>query len=107
MSFKRINVQEARELIKNSDALIVDVRDATSYQAGHIPDAETVDETNVGAFIQSADLARPLIVCCYHGNMSQGAAEYFNRNGFENTYSLDGGFEEWQANSIIFSAGIK
>ena len=95
MSYKRINVQEARELIEHSNAQVIDVRDPASYQAGHIPDAEAVDEVNVQAFIQSADFTRPLIVCCYHGNMSQGAADYFNRNGFEDTFSLDGGYDGW------------
>ena len=42
MSYKRINVQEARELIENSNAQVIDVRDPASYQAGHIPDAEAV-----------------------------------------------------------------
>ncbi len=96
MSFKRINVEQARELIEKNSAQVVDVRDAASYQAGHILGAEAITEVNVEAFIQRADFARPLIVCCYHGNMSQGAAEYFSRSGFQDTYSLDGGYEAWQ-----------
>lgn len=95
MSFVRINVEQARELIDKGGAQVVDVRDAASYQSGHIPGAEAIDQVNVEAFIKRADLARPLIVCCYHGNMSQGAAEYFSRSGFNQTYSLDGGYEAW------------
>ena len=99
MSYKRINVEEARELIAVNNARVVDVRDTDSYTAGRIPGAESVDDTNVRAFIEGADFDRPLIVCCYHGNMSQGAAEYFSANGFKETYSLDGGYEAWQAHS--------
>ncbi len=100
MSYRRINVDQARELIEASRARVVDVRDPDSYKAGHIPGAESVDDMNVQAFIEGADLDRPLIVCCYHGNMSQGAAEYFNTNGFKETYSLDGGYEAWQTHSV-------
>ena len=97
MSYKRINVSEARELIDEASALIVDVRDPDSYRAGHMPGATLVNEANVREFIEEADFDRPLVVCCYHGNMSQDAAEYFNAHGFKQAYSVDGGYEAWQS----------
>jgi len=103
VSYKRINVQEARDLMDNSNAVVVDVRDSASYEAGHIQGAEAVGDSNVQAFVENADFKRPLIVYCYHGNMSQGAADYFNRSGFEQTYSLDGGYETWQASGTTAS----
>ena len=103
MSYKRVSVQEAQDLIDNSNAVVVDVRDPASYQAGHLPSAESVDDSNVQAFVKNADSTRPVIVYCYHGNMSQGAADYFNRNGIEQTYSLDGGYEAWQASGTTAS----
>ena len=95
MSYKRIDVQEAQELIKENQAQVIDIRDPMSYQAGHIPNSKLVNDENVEEFLQQADKTQPLIVCCYHGNMSQGAADYFSSKGFEATYSLDGGFEAW------------
>lgn len=100
VAYTRIDVATARELIERKSAVVVDVRDPASYDAGHIPGAEAVHDSNVQAFVQTADRSRPLIVCCYHGNMSQGAAEYFSQNGFAETYSLDGGYEAWQTASI-------
>ena len=99
MAYQRIDPAKARELISARNARVVDVRDGMSFEAGHIADAELIDQTNVRQFIDTADHTRPLIVCCYHGNMSQGAADYFNQQGFEETYSLDGGYEAWQATS--------
>jgi thiosulfate sulfurtransferase len=95
LSFKRINADQAQVLMENG-ATVIDIRDAASYQSGHIPGAEHVTDANAAAFAQQADRAKPLIVCCYHGNMSQGAAEYFSRSGFGDTYSLDGGYEGWR-----------
>jgi thiosulfate sulfurtransferase len=37
-------------------------------------------------------------VYCYHGNMSQSAAAYFGEQGFEEAYSMDGGFSDWEVN---------
>ena len=96
MAFERIGIVRARELIDNHDAQIVDVRDRASYEAGHIQNARHVDEANLMEFIAGADLMRPLIVCCYHGNMSQGAADFFNSKGFQQAYSLDGGYAAWE-----------
>lgn len=96
MAFERIGIERACELIDGHNAQIVDVRDRASYEAGHIENARHVDDSNVMDFIGAADLTRPLIVCCYHGNMSQGAADFFSSKGFELAYSLDGGYEAWK-----------
>lgn len=94
MSFQRINVEQARELIA-ANALVVDIRDAHSFASGAIPGALQLNGDNVEEFIQSSDQSKPLIVCCYHGNSSQGAAQFFAQRGFEQTFSLDGGYEAW------------
>lgn len=95
MPFTRINSLQAKSLMTHDRATVVDVRDADSYRAGHIEDAVHVDAATVDAFIANADHQAPLIVCCYRGHMSQGAADYFNQRGFAHTYSLDGGFNLW------------
>ena len=99
MSYIRIDVEKARELIENG-AIVVDIRDAAWFAAGAIAGAVHIDNTNVDDFIAKSDPADPLIVCCYHGNASQSAAAYFSENGFENSYSLDGGYEAWAAQGV-------
>lgn len=94
--FKHLNAQQLIELQNHSDVQIVDIRDPQSYAMGHIPDAFLLDNNNVSQYIADADLNKPLIVCCYHGNSSQGAAQYLAEQGFSDAYSLDGGFEVWK-----------
>lgn len=98
MSFVRIDVKRAKELIVDG-AVVVDIRDAASFSAGAIAGAIHIDNTNVDDFISQADRSVPVLVCCYHGNTSQSAAAYFSENGFESSYSLDGGYEAWALNS--------
>ena len=95
--FKHINPNELAEKIKTESVQIVDIRDTQSYQMGHIPLAKHIDNANISQFLSDADHNLPLIVCCYHGNSSQGAADYFNQQGFCDVYSLDGGFELWRS----------
>lgn len=95
MSVIRINAEQARTLITEG-AVVVDIRDVHSFTAGAIPGAVHITADNVDDFIAAGNRALPLIVCCYHGNASQGAAAYFSENGFEQACSLDGGYEAWK-----------
>lgn len=99
MNFKRINHQQARDMLNDpqtgSSVQIVDIRDDESYAAGHIKGAVHLHNANIQDFIAQADLDAPLLVCCYHGHMSQSAAAYLAEQGFSDAYSLDGGYEGW------------
>lgn len=93
--FKELNPHLAQEMVEEDTANVVDIRDPGSYAAGHIPNAVSLNDGNVKEYIESADKEKPLIVCCYHGNSSRGAAEYLSQNGFKEVYSMTGGFEAW------------
>ncbi|PIQ96470.1 MAG: thiosulfate sulfurtransferase, partial [Nitrospinae bacterium CG11_big_fil_rev_8_21_14_0_20_56_8] len=79
--FRQIDVQRTRELLDTGAAQVVDIRDPLSYGQGHIPSARHLTDSNVEEFKTSADKSRPLVVVCYHGISSQGAAEYFSQAG--------------------------
>ena len=93
--FKEISAQKAQEMVEEDSANVVDIRDPGSYAAGHIPNALSLNDGNVKEYIESADKEKPLIVCCYHGNSSRGAAEYLSQQGFKEVYSMTGGFDAW------------
>ena len=94
--FKRISPQQAQEL-RTQGAVVVDIRDPQSFANGHISGSRHLDNHSLHDFSTKADLDAPLIVSCYHGNSSQGAAAYLVGQGFSEVYSLDGGFELWHA----------
>ncbi|MBL2893588.1 thiosulfate sulfurtransferase GlpE, partial [Klebsiella pneumoniae] len=41
------------------------------------------------------DFDTAVMVMCYHGNSSKGAAQYLLQQGFDKVYSVDGGFDAW------------
>lgn len=96
MPYQCISIADAKSLIDKSEVTLLDIRDAASYDAGHIPNAINVNNDNVEVVLSHADKSKPLLVCCYHGNSSKGAADYFNAAGFGESYSIDGGYEEWK-----------
>lgn len=94
--FKRISPADAFNIINENDTAIVDIRDLQSFSMGHIKNAQHLDNNTVSDFISKTEMTTPVFVCCYHGNSSQGAAQYLAEQGFAEVYSLDGGFEQWK-----------
>ncbi|HET8707807.1 MAG TPA: thiosulfate sulfurtransferase GlpE [Pseudomonadales bacterium] len=97
MDFKRISPAQANSLLEQG-CQIIDIRDALSYQAGHLPNAILIDNSNVQNFLAEANKQTPVLVYCYHGMSSQSAAAYFAEQGFQEVYSLEGGYEVWKLN---------
>lgn len=96
MSFSRISAQDAAALIAQGTAAIVDIRDERSFAAGHIPGARHLSNSNLTTFRDEVSETTPVFVCCYHGISSQPAAQYLASQGYQQVYSIDGGFEGWR-----------
>lgn len=96
--WKEISAQLANEKIESQEVGIVDIRDLDSYYASHIADAIALNEEDGKAEVAALAKDQPLIVYCYHGNSSKGAASYFSAQGFKEVYSMAGGFEMWYQN---------
>ena len=95
MSYQRISIEDAKELIKDDDIAIIDIRDFNSFSSGHIQNAIHIQDLNIENFIQEKDKNKPILIYCYHGNSSQAAANFFYQNGFQLVYSMDEGYEGW------------
>ena len=93
--FKHISVADTAQKIAEDSATICDIRDPNSFKAGHIADAFHLSDGTMTQLLNDVDFSRPLIVVCYHGHSSQGAAQFMLQQGFAEVYSMDGGFTEW------------
>jgi thiosulfate sulfurtransferase len=93
--FNEIAASKVQEMVEEESVTVVDIRDSGSYSSGHIPNAISLNGSNVQEFIEKTDKEKPLVVCCYHGISSRGAAEHLSQNGFKEVYSMTGGFEAW------------
>ena len=93
-----VNTARAIELINREDALVLDVRDAGEYGAGHILGARNLPvahlEDGAGEIAKRKD--RPLIVYCDGAGRSGRAASALKRQGFTRVATLSGGLGAWQ-----------
>lgn len=93
--FGTISVEQAHQMLAQGPALLLDIRDAQRYAAGHVPGALHLTDATLPALMRQYDGVQPVLVMCYHGNSSRGAAQYLLHQGFDEVYSIDGGFEAW------------
>jgi len=91
-----IDLETARKHLEAATASFVDIRDPESFQQAHIPGATHLSDENIHQFIASAPREAATIVYCYHGNSSLSGTAFLLEQGFEEVYSLAGGFEAWR-----------
>ncbi|WP_028116447.1 thiosulfate sulfurtransferase GlpE [Ferrimonas senticii] len=80
---------------QHNDLQIVDIRQPEVFALGSIPGAINLHAGNVDRFLLEGEYDLPLVVVCYHGISSQNAAAYLVEQGFEQVFSLDGGYDGW------------
>jgi rhodanese-related sulfurtransferase len=92
----------ATQLINQKNAVVVDVRDAAEYAAGHIPNSRHIPlgdlESRVGELSKIKN--RPIVLTCRTGNRSGRAERILRKAGFENVYVLKGGVTAWSEASL-------
>lgn len=95
---ENISYMEAKEMIINDNAILVDVRTQEEYDAGHIDGAyllpvNSIDEDTAGEVISSKDSI--VIVYCRSGARSSEAADKLKNLGYTNIYDL-GSINNWE-----------
>lgn len=75
--------------------LLVDVREPWEYERCHIEGSLLVPLQQIPARLSELPPDRELVLVCHHGNRSQYAAMWLERNGYSQLYNLRGGVEAW------------
>ncbi|MFV0449863.1 MAG: thiosulfate sulfurtransferase GlpE [Vibrio sp.] len=102
--FQHIDVAAAQALIEQKNAKLVDIRDPQSFATAHAKAAFHLTNDSIVSFMEQAEFDEPVLVMCYHGISSQSAAQYLVNQGFEQVYSVDGGFEAWHRANLPVEA---
>jgi len=95
-----IEPPKAQEIIANSSVNIVDVREESEFNAGHIDHAillpRGVLEFKINSIDQLSDKSAAVIVYCATGKRSALAANTMQGMGYNNVLSIAGGYEAWK-----------
>jgi len=96
-----VSPQEAVMLI-NRGALVVDIRPADAFEAGHIGGARRLgsDQIVAGASAIERFKDKTIVTVCESGVTAAAAARQLLRLGFKNPVNLRGGINAWRAEQL-------
>jgi rhodanese-related sulfurtransferase len=83
--------------MKESGAVVLDVRTNGEFKSGHIEKAVQIDISSNGFTdkIGQLDKNKTYLVYCRSGNRSATACRVMAANGFTNLFNLSGGIGAW------------
>ena len=108
---QELTPQQAQAFMQDEgDALLLDVRESSEHEQGHIEGALLIPRGILEAAADPAypkhvaELAaarqRPVVLYCATGGRSALAAATLQLMGFERVYSVDGGFSRWEQEGL-------
>ena len=95
-----VSIDTAKNLLREGNIVLLDVREESEYAAGHIDDAlllpRGVLEFKLAAVPALADKSKTVLIYCRTGGRSALAAQTLQILGYQSVLSMAGGFEAWQ-----------
>src|SRR5690348_11512061 len=107
-SFAAVSPQDAIRLM-NRGALVIDLRPAEQYAAGHLTGARRMDGEQI---LKAGDTLKkykqkPLIVYDESGSLGTSAARQLKAQGFLQAFNLRGGLTAWRSDNLPLEKGSK
>ena len=96
-TYQQITQEEAKDMMDAGDVVVLDVREQSEFDAGHIPGAVllpvgTITKDTAAAVIPEPDTV--VLVYCRSGNRSKTASRALVKLGYTNIYEF-GGINDW------------
>ena len=99
---KEVDTVAALQLINHKNALVLDVREQSEYDTGHILNSRLIPvgkiKERVGELEKYKD--QPIVAVCRSGIRSATACAALGKQGFAQVYNLTGGMQAWQKNNL-------
>jgi rhodanese-related sulfurtransferase len=98
-SGSEVDTLVAVQLINYKDALVLDVREGSEYEGGHIVNSKHIPADKLEDRIQELEKFKsiPIVIIHRSGANSTGkAGSILSKNGFTHVHNLAGGIDTWQ-----------
>lgn len=89
-----VDVAQATEMVREADAVLIDIRQDYEWDAGRLPGATHIEINRLAAEAESLPQNRPVIFYCRTGSRSEMVVTAFREAGFD-AYHLGGGMTAW------------
>jgi hydroxyacylglutathione hydrolase len=98
-----MNVKELRERL--DDVMLIDVRQRSEWDAGHIPGAIHFEGGRVAWEELPFPHDRQLAIQCSSGNRSMSVSSVLRRRGYRNVIQVEGGITKWKKEGFPLTQG--
>jgi len=95
---RQVTPQEAVMLFNHEDALVLDVRENSEFNDGHIAKACHIPLGQLKSRLNELEKFKdkPIVAVCRSGSRSRHACSMLKKSGFDKTYNLAGGMVAWE-----------
>ncbi len=100
-----VNTTEAVQLMNQKHAVLIDIRPAAEFAAGHIPQARNVPAAEMQDRAGTLPKNKPLILICNQGRSALGVAAKLRTDGFAEVFTLEGGHTGWAGAGLPITTG--
>lgn len=92
-----VSASEAVLLMSRSKPLVLDVRDAKEFAAGHIQGAKNIPVAELAGRLKEIEKFKdkPVLVHCQHGMRAKTACSILRGQQFSQLHNLQGGLSAW------------
>ncbi|MBQ6459961.1 MAG: rhodanese-like domain-containing protein [Exiguobacterium sp.] len=93
----RIDVKTLQNKLENEEITLLDVRESSEYEGGHIEGAVNASLSSLDANQLPYPKDEPIYVICRSGNRSAQAASQLQDAGYTEIYDVSGGMMAWES----------
>src|SRR6476660_5132931 len=105
-SVPEVSAEQGQQMVEDG-ALLLDVREADEWDAGHAPEAAWIPMGDLQTRVDELPRDRRIVVICRSGARAHRVAEVLLGAGFD-AGDLDGGMRSWAADDfeVLASDGL-
>ena len=98
----KLSQLQATQYINQGKTLVLDVRNAEEFAAGHLPNAKNIPLAELNKRLKEIEKSKNTVVItvCASGVRSASAVAVLSKAGFAQAFSLEGGNDAWKTQGM-------
>jgi sulfur-carrier protein adenylyltransferase/sulfurtransferase len=104
-----VSPTQADALRQAGSAVLLDVREASEWEQGHVPGAVHISKSYLEQEIEgkAPDRDRQVVLYCAGGIRSLFAAQTLKQMGYTDVVSMSGGFQQWKGQGLDWTQPVR
>lgn len=94
-----IDAAQLNEIRNRDDVYVLDVREDSEFQSGHVPEANWIPLGELSSRLSEVPTDKTVVAVCRSGNRSGQATQLLRQAGFD-AHNMVGGMNSWTASGF-------